>query len=557
MPLIRPQLAALARVRWRIFVNSLRTTAGAFELLSRIIIALVVAVAGIGGAAGFAAGGWFFVSQPRALWLALLLWPIFIFWQVFPIVSTAFSENLDASSLLRFPLSYRAYFLVRVTYGSLDIATALGCMWLSGVTVGIGLARPALFPWTALVMLCFAASNILLARMIFAWVDRWLAQRRTREIMGILMFLLILGLQFIGPLAERLSGSHPAPGLLRLRDEISPVQRFLPPGLAAEAVAGMLQGRAFAAVAAVACMGAYAVLFLWLLDLRLRAQYRGENLSQVEVASVRSPERRVRSISWRLPLLSAPVAAMLEKELRYFLRSGPMLLTMVMPAFMLVIFRSGILRPGRQGTTFGSFHSAPDLAFPIGAVYTLLMITNIVFNSLGGDGGGVQLFFTAPVTLRRVILGKNLAQISALAFSTLMVWLATGLLYAAPSLPVLCATLAWMLFSLPLNLAAGNLFSVYAPKKIEYAVFGRQRPAQSTVLVAFLLQLVIFAVGVLVEWQARVYGSLWLATLAFLTLAALAWGAYAIILSRMDSIALARRESLIGELSRSTGWQSS
>ena len=36
--------------------------------------------------------------------------------------------------------------------------------------------------------------------MVFAWVERWLAQRRTREIMGVLFFLSIISLQLVGPL---------------------------------------------------------------------------------------------------------------------------------------------------------------------------------------------------------------------------------------------------------------------------------------------------------------------------------------------------------------------
>jgi len=45
-------------------------------------------------------------------------------------------------------------------------------------------------------------------------VERWLAQRRTREIFGILLFLIMISFQFTGPAIERYS-HKPAPGIIR------------------------------------------------------------------------------------------------------------------------------------------------------------------------------------------------------------------------------------------------------------------------------------------------------------------------------------------------------
>ncbi len=51
-PHTRDQLAAIAGLRWRMFVNSLRTTRGNLELLSRIIVSFAFAIGGLGGAVG-------------------------------------------------------------------------------------------------------------------------------------------------------------------------------------------------------------------------------------------------------------------------------------------------------------------------------------------------------------------------------------------------------------------------------------------------------------------------------------------------------------------------
>ena len=88
-------------------------------------------------------------------WL-LLLWPVFLFWQLFPVMATALTETMDSSDLLRFPLNYRAYVMVRLAYGAFDPATVLGSLWLIGIALGIGWARPGLLPWAVLVLLVLA-----------------------------------------------------------------------------------------------------------------------------------------------------------------------------------------------------------------------------------------------------------------------------------------------------------------------------------------------------------------------------------------------------------------
>src|SRR5580700_2445782 len=144
----RDQLSAIAELRWRLFVNALRTTRGKLELFSQIMIGFAFAMGGLGGALGLGFAAAMMLSAGKPELLALLFWFVFMFWQVFPIMATAFASGPDASDLLRFPLSYRSYFLVRMAYGAFDPATALGLLWLFGILLGVGFARPALLPWT-------------------------------------------------------------------------------------------------------------------------------------------------------------------------------------------------------------------------------------------------------------------------------------------------------------------------------------------------------------------------------------------------------------------------
>ena len=541
-PQARQQLAAVAELRWRTFVNSLRTGRGRLELASRILIGIAFVAGGVGGAVGLGEAARFLMSQGDAEWLGTLLWPVFLFWQLFPLMATAFTRNVESPSLLRFPLGYRTYFLIRLAYGSLDPATIVASLWLLGITVGVGVAKPSLLPWAAVVLLTFAIVNILLARMVFAWLERWLAQRRTREIMGILFFVFILSLQLIGPLIA-VYGHKSKPEARFLGQEFSNAQRPLPPGLAASAIAGTAQGRSRSSLVSFLLLGLYGIAFFWLLNLRLRDQYHGENLSEsVGRKASRTAPSALRP-GWSVPGLSGPIAAVFEKELRYLSRSGPMLFTLIVPLFMLLVFRTS----GRNG---GLFEHAPDFTFPIGAAYSLLLLTNLSYNNFGSDGSGIQFFFASPVRFRQIMAGKNLAHSAVFALEVVLVWLGTCLLYRPPSVEVTVATVAGILFTVPIDFAAGNLFSIYSPTRVEAGVFGRQRASLTTVLASFGIRGALFGVGAAVLWLSRHYGNSWKEILIFLLPALFAFTAYALALNRVDRIALDNRENLISQLGR-------
>lgn len=541
----RAQLAAIAELRWRMFANGLRSRRGKAELVSRIIVTAVFALGGMGGFAAATISAWYFVSQGKAEYLAVLLWPIFFFWQVFPLMATAFTNNPDSSDLLRFPLAYRSYFLIRLAYGFFDPASALGSVTIVGVLLGIAVARPLLIPWTLLTLVAFALFNLVLMQTIFAWLERWLAQRRTREILGVLFILFMLSFQLIGPLTQRFE-KRPPPQLKHAVEVARQVQGALPPGLAADAIAQTTHGKYFVGFTSLLFLVTLTTAIGYLLHLRLRAQFRGENLSETAarptVVQAQAPQ-----MGWDVPGFSQSVAAVFEKEARYLARSGPMLLTIVMPIFMLVVFRLGPMNAARQSNFLSR---TPDMAFPGAAAYALLVLTNLVYNSFGGDAAGMQFFYAAPVRFSQIVLGKNLLHASLLVANTALAWFAVTFFYGAPSPAVSVATFAGLLFAAPLNFTAGNLLSLYSPKKRDFAAFGRQNVSQTTVLISLGVQIVIVGVGVAAFLIARLYKNLWIATLAFLVLAAITVPIYLVVLRRLDTIAIDRRETLLAELCR-------
>lgn len=540
-----PQLRAIAEVRWRMFVNGLRTRRGKTEFASRLVVTSVFTLGALGGFLAASFFSYLLVSEGRAEFLAVILWPVFLFWQFFPVMATAFTNNPDSTELLRFPLTYRSYFLVRLAFGLLDPACAIGSVGLVGILLGITAARPVLFPWALVVLVMFGIFNLLLMQMVFAWLERWLAQRRTREIFGVLFILLMLSFQLIGPIFANIH-QGPHPGFRRGLDIAGKVQAVLPPGLAADAIAQVAQSQALVGLTSLLMLAALSVAAGYLLHIRIRAQFAGENLSET-AARPTTVQVQAPQVGWDFPGFSQAVAAVFEKEIRYLARSGPMLLTLIMPVFMLVVFRMGPLNPMRHASTPTR---TPDMAFPGAAAYALLVLTNLVYNTFGGDSGGIQFFYASPVHFRQIVLGKNLTHAGIVVLNTVFAWIAVSYLYGPPHLAVTVATIAGLLFAAPLNFTAGNLLSLYSPKKRDFSTFGRQNATQTTVLASFGMQIIIVGCGIGVFAIARLYHDLWLAALLFLVLAGISIPIYIAVLRRMDRMALQRREALMSELCR-------
>jgi ABC-type Na+ efflux pump permease subunit len=194
---------------------------------------------------------------------------------------------------------------------------------------------------------------------------------------------------------------------------------------------------------------------------------------------------------------------------------------------------------------------APNLAFPIGAAYCLLLLTNLIYNSFGADGSGLQALLASPVRFRDIVLGKNLAHAAVLSFEIVLMWVGVSVLFKAPTIDITLTTLAGIVFAAPVNFLAGNLLSLYSPKKVDYGILGRQRASQTGVLASFGIQLGILAAAAAVVFLSRLAGSYWTAALAFVLLAVLSWSGYAIVMNGIDRVAFHQRESLLSELCRS------
>ncbi len=542
----RDQLRAIAFVRFCLLRNSLRTARGALEVVSRAWAFLWFAVLGLGGAAGFAFLGWHVLAAGRPQALALPLWLLFAFWQIFPLAASAFTDTPDTSFLARFPLRYAAYFLVRLAFGAVDLATLVGTLCLGGLVIGVAAAAPARLPWALAAAALFWAANVLFEQMVFAWLERWLARRRTREILALLFFLAIFSVNFIGPLFRR---GRSAGGVARWLAGVRPVAGWLPPGLAPQALAA----RAPLALAALLGLAAWAAAAGWLLHLRIRAAFRGELLEDSALsrrhpaAAAARPLRTSRRGEPRAFRLGA-AGAVARKELRVLTRSPMMFVPLAMPVLLLLLFH---FRAAAHATRGGEVRLAVSgFGFPLGMAYALLVLTNLVFNALGTEGAGVQFYFVSPAAFRQIFVGKNLAYAAILAAEAALIYLTVLFTGRPPSAVIVVLTLAGLALAALCDFAAGNLLSLYLPRKLDLTRLGRQSGRGTSGLAALALQAAVGGLVGLAVLAGVLLHRLWIGALLLLALAAAAAALYWAVLAQLDRIALTRRETLISELSK-------
>jgi ABC-2 type transport system permease protein len=551
-PLARGQYAAVLRMRWRMLLNSLRTMGGKFEAGARIFSTL------------FLTGFWLLVglfcgvlahqitADHQLGFLPAVLWPVFLMWQVVPVMLSTAQESVDFNFLLRFPVSFRSYALLYLFFGIFDPSSLLGGICMLGIWIGVVTASPDLVLWITVALGLFALFNFLLTRMIFAWIERWLAQRKTREILGIAGLFMFLGFQLLNPALHSHSGYAPAidrPPLLHTLKVVQSVQIVFPPGLAGDAVAMAGKGRYLSALGLFGGVALYAVTAGALLALRLRAEFRGESFGEAPVAA-RARERDAGAISTkdlaqRVPVrrrwLDGPIEAVLVKEVQYLSRSGVMLFGLVAP-LILIFAMGGPIRPD---------HSASlQFAFPMAVACGFLPLTRQICNSLGAESAGIQLYFLSPTPFRIVMLAKNLLQ-AALFYGEAGVVALIAIFRFGPPAPVLAVTtICWVLFALPANLAAGNVLSITLTYRMTLTRLSREEGSVGNGLLSLLIQVLIFMVGAVVYLPLALTHRAWLAPPVLLLLAAGSVLVWLRVLSNVDHMAEGRREALMAALVR-------
>jgi ABC-2 type transport system permease protein len=413
---------------------------------------------------------------PPALLLCLL------YWQIIPVLLTSMGASLDLRKLLVYPIPTRALFAIEVI---LRVSTGVEMLLiLAGAAAGL-LLNPKVPLWAPFSLAFFVLFNLFCSTGVRDLLVRLLAHKRARELVVFLVVMLAA-----------------LPQLILFRGSQGRIRQFF-----GGEPSAILPWTATARLA----LGEFSwlslgVMLAWTLAAYVfgRTQFeRGLRFDAAEASARGSSTRRVSRLEWwyQLPnaVLRDPLAALIEKELRFLSRAPRFRLVFLMGfSFGLLIWAP--IAFGRLSTE-RSFLS--DNYLTMVSIYALLLLSDALFwNCFGFDRSAAQVYFLVPVKMSTVLAGKNLAA----AFLVLMEIIAIALVCALLRLPLsglqileaFAVTCVLTLFIL----AVGNLSSLYNPRSVN-PVKAMKTAAQSRAQALLMLAFPITLTPVVLAYLAR------------------------------------------------------
>jgi ABC-2 type transport system permease protein len=538
------QIRLVAGLRWRIIRHSFSNKSRRLDLLGLIFSGVFGALFVIGVTIAFFFGTRSLLENHLEQFLGLLFLALLLWWQLFPILLAGLAPQFTFRSLLRFPLNLSAFYLIGLAYGLADSAALAALIWMAAMVAATLVAQPMAAPVMLIVCAMFAVLNITMERLLGAWVEKLLAKRRTREVFFTLFILSMVSLQFLNPILQKY-GRTLAP---MVRSWL-PYFWLLPSSFAGAAVAQVTQHQWLAALLKLFGLAMYLLLFSFLLWKRYAQLYAGEELSET-AAPLRKEKRTELTAadgSDALSFLPPQVLAVFRKELLYLKRNTFLFFGLIIPPMMLLFF--SVEFTGAHPSAFKKGVS-PDLFFPGMMAYLVLIVIAPSYNCFAYEGKGIQTYFTSPTRFREILIAKNLVTVLLLfieiAFCVGLVGWRVGL----PSIPVLFATLAALVFSILGQLAVANWSSLSFPRKIEFGKMQGQRNSGMSVLILFGVQIFFGGVSSVILFSGRWTGSPWLPAEIFAVLAAAALGGYKSSLDAFTLLAEKKKEVMIDALCR-------
>ncbi|HVF87162.1 MAG TPA: hypothetical protein VM866_06200 [Pyrinomonadaceae bacterium] len=551
------QFRALIWLKWRLFRNALRSrkaavsrAASALGTLASLVLALLFAT-GLGFATYFLTSpDNFHVSTGFAraelagfLFLLSVFAFVYLLWAIVPLGIGGGGSQFDPARLLLYPISFRKLFTVDVLSELTSLGSIFAVPVVFAVSFAAGLASGEI-PKGLLAGFAALVFGLAFAKLLSTSIGALMRKRRSRgeTVLALLGASAGLGGAFLGQLA---------PYLARHAESFRGM-RWTPPGAVAIALTkGLRDDGGGEYATALLTLMAYTTLFVLVTYRVMRRSALGAG--GAKRAAGASPQtgkgREIESYTgWQLPLMSAQLSAIVEKELRYAMRNAPLRMLALMPLILIGIrfVQSG--GDGKRGadltrvtgTIGAAFAEYGEGAIPAaGVLYVFMILSSISCNLFAFEEGGMRAFILSPLPRRTILVGKNITTTCLALLYALLLIVINQLVFRDLTAPAaLFAAICFAVFA-ALSALFGNWLSIHFPKRMQ---FGKRLNASGVTglliipiaVVMMLAPLLSVVAGYVTQSLPVKYGTLALC-------AAVAVALYALLVGTQGR-ALARRE---------------
>ena len=338
-------------------------------------------------------------------------------WATVPL-SIGGNKQFDAGKLLIYPITLRKLFLVDFVSELTTLHSVFAVPAVLAICIGAGLGSDNL-P----IMLIAAVPAILFGVALSKWLSTIIGSLvRRKRARGETILALVGALAGIGGAAA----GQVAPLLFKHAESFRSL-RWTPPGAAAFLLIGPHTEDQLSYALAFLTLSAYAVALIFATYwIARRAALGFEGRKRQKVSVERGPAAVY--TGWKLPLLSAELSAVVEKELRYAMRNAQVRMMALMPLLLILVrfvnsrrFGTGRPNTGNDFLAYGS-----GLLATGGILYVFLILAGLSCNLFAFEEGGMRTLILSPIDRRKILLGKNIAlTVVAFVFSIVLLTLNT------------------------------------------------------------------------------------------------------------------------------------
>ncbi len=387
----------------------------------------------------------------------------YLIWATLPL-STGSGRQFDPSSFLMYPISLKKLFAVDFISELTTLQSIFAVPAILAIGVGAGLGT-GMVGRALLGSVVAAAFGLALTKWLTVAIGSMTRKRRSRgeSLVAIIGAVVGLGAALLGQVA---------PLIFRHAESVKAL-RWTPPGAAAFALTNGLTGGVTGFALALFALTAYTTMLIiatyWIARraaLGIGGRKRKAPTSPVVVdAEV--------YIGWDLPLVSSPLSAVVEKELRYIMRNAQVRMMALMPLILIIVRlvnNQRFTEASRDGrSSFDDFLLYGEGLIAAGGVlYVFLILSGLLCNQFAFEEGGMRTLILSPTLRWKILVGKNIAIVFvALCFSIALLVVNQAIFRDLTLGAIFFVAVSFVIFA-SLMSSLGNWFSIRFPKRMKF-----------------------------------------------------------------------------------------